>query len=436
MKKYFISFLLLLIAPSMCLGASARYTQLVREKQRKMEQLEKCMGASNGLKIAGVSTIGLTAVGVAANIAEAKTIKTNEKAIEKKKKEIESAQAEIAKLQEEKAKKDADAERKEKIKKEYNQSKILKTVALADIAAINAGGRIGDMAFAHGYQPEQLPSELSSKFATAMLGFIERCYQHKGQNGIKTVSAGAKTETNWRNLTPGEYTEDKILDNLNENIIAECKVETCLSEYEKHGNFCIKKSSDCTSSVSDTHVVYAEKNGSKCEIKKCQDGFDVSEDMLKCEEITIDEERAILQGYMRIKNDDASENDNYDNKNVLVEYKEPSEDEELCDDLGGRWDETNEQCTGLNNSDLSDENACWYEGGTWVSNRCVCPRGEGDFDPDTKTCKPVERISAAVSGLTVAPISSPEIKQINIQNGQNPGPYMQPTAMQQMLFAQ
>ena len=110
MKKYFISFLLLLIAPSMCLGASARYTQLVREKQRKMEQLEKCMGASKGLKIAGVSTIGLTAVGVAANIAEAKTIKTNEKVIEKKKKEIESAQTEIAKLQEEKAKKDADAE--------------------------------------------------------------------------------------------------------------------------------------------------------------------------------------------------------------------------------------------------------------------------------------------------------------------------------------
>ena len=97
MKKYFISFLLLLITPSMCLGASARYTQLVREKQRKMEQLEKCMGASKGLKIAGVSTIGLTAVGVAANIAEAKTIKTNEKVIEKKNKEIESAQAEIAK---------------------------------------------------------------------------------------------------------------------------------------------------------------------------------------------------------------------------------------------------------------------------------------------------------------------------------------------------
>lgn len=115
MKKYFISFLLLLIAPSMCLGASARYTQLVREKQRKMEQLEKCMGASKGLKIAGVSTIGLTAVGVAANIAESKTIKTNEKAIEKKKKEIESAQAEIVKLQEEKAKKDALEECKTKL---------------------------------------------------------------------------------------------------------------------------------------------------------------------------------------------------------------------------------------------------------------------------------------------------------------------------------
>lgn len=94
----------------MCLGASARYTQLVREKQRKMEQLEKCMGASKGLKIAGVSTIGLTAVGVAANIAEAKTIKTNEKAIEKKNKEIESAQKALGDKKAEIAKKEAEAE--------------------------------------------------------------------------------------------------------------------------------------------------------------------------------------------------------------------------------------------------------------------------------------------------------------------------------------
>ena len=72
MKKYFLIGLIIVIAPNFCFGAGARYTQLVREKQRKMEELEKCMGATNGLKIAGVSTLGLTAVGVAGNIAEAK----------------------------------------------------------------------------------------------------------------------------------------------------------------------------------------------------------------------------------------------------------------------------------------------------------------------------------------------------------------------------
>ena len=72
MKKYFIFGLMVAIVPNLCLGASTRYTQLVREKQRKMEELEKCMGATKGLKIAGVSTLGLTAVGVAGNIAEAK----------------------------------------------------------------------------------------------------------------------------------------------------------------------------------------------------------------------------------------------------------------------------------------------------------------------------------------------------------------------------
>ncbi len=95
MKKYFVSFLLLMLVPGMCLGASARYTQLVREKQNKMEELEKCMGSTKGLKIAGVSTLGLTAAGVAANIYEAKTIKTNEKTIEKNDKRIKTAQEDL-----------------------------------------------------------------------------------------------------------------------------------------------------------------------------------------------------------------------------------------------------------------------------------------------------------------------------------------------------
>jgi cell division protein FtsB len=74
MNKCFLLGLIIAILPNMCFAESARYTALVREKQRKMEELEKCMGSTKGLKIAGLSTLGLTAVGVAGNIAEAKKI--------------------------------------------------------------------------------------------------------------------------------------------------------------------------------------------------------------------------------------------------------------------------------------------------------------------------------------------------------------------------
>ena len=84
------------IAPNICFGAGARYTQLVREKQRKMEELEKCMGATNGLKIAGLSTIGLTAVGVAGNVAQAKKLDEYESGIESKQKELEKVNKDIA----------------------------------------------------------------------------------------------------------------------------------------------------------------------------------------------------------------------------------------------------------------------------------------------------------------------------------------------------
>ncbi len=109
MKKYFLLPLLLALVPNMVFGASARFTQLVREKQRKMEQLEKCMGTNKGLKIAGISTLGLTAAGVAANIYEAKTIKDNEKTIEKKDEKIESLNKSITDKQALKAQREAAA---------------------------------------------------------------------------------------------------------------------------------------------------------------------------------------------------------------------------------------------------------------------------------------------------------------------------------------
>lgn len=97
MKKYFLIGILMAIVPNICFGASARFTQLAREKERKMAELEKCMGSTKGLKIAGISTLGLSAVGVAANVVEAKKIKDYDSSIESTQQQIEKTQTEIEK---------------------------------------------------------------------------------------------------------------------------------------------------------------------------------------------------------------------------------------------------------------------------------------------------------------------------------------------------
>jgi len=110
--------------PSLCLGASARYTQLVREKQRKMAELEKCMGATNGLKIAGISTLGLTAVGVVGNIAEAQKLNELDADIKKADEKIQNKEKEIATEQ----KKIDDIELTKKEEEEKEKAKTIRFV--------------------------------------------------------------------------------------------------------------------------------------------------------------------------------------------------------------------------------------------------------------------------------------------------------------------
>ena len=64
MKKLCFIGIILALTPSLSFGDNFRINKLVQEKQRKMAELEKCMGSTKGLKIAGISTLGLTAVGV------------------------------------------------------------------------------------------------------------------------------------------------------------------------------------------------------------------------------------------------------------------------------------------------------------------------------------------------------------------------------------
>jgi hypothetical protein len=72
--KYSFSLFLLFIGAmhnAYALENSPQIQRLLNEKQKKIEELEKCDGKRKGFMIAGISTIGLTAVGVGVNIAQA-----------------------------------------------------------------------------------------------------------------------------------------------------------------------------------------------------------------------------------------------------------------------------------------------------------------------------------------------------------------------------
>lgn len=63
------------LLPGLSFGENPRIAELTRSKQEKMERLQKCEGTTKALKIAGLSTIGLTAVGVVGNVVESQKIK-------------------------------------------------------------------------------------------------------------------------------------------------------------------------------------------------------------------------------------------------------------------------------------------------------------------------------------------------------------------------
>lgn len=68
---------------------------LLDEKQQKIEQLEKCEGKKQGWMIAGISTIGLTAVGVVGNVVLANKSKNIDSAINSEKSLLNDAQQEL-----------------------------------------------------------------------------------------------------------------------------------------------------------------------------------------------------------------------------------------------------------------------------------------------------------------------------------------------------
>ncbi len=99
MKAKWATALILGLVPGLGLCYDAQIESLIKTKQQKVARLEKCSGSTKGLKIAGISTLGLTAVGVGVNIAEATKIKSNETTITNNKNKISELNKEIEKLE-------------------------------------------------------------------------------------------------------------------------------------------------------------------------------------------------------------------------------------------------------------------------------------------------------------------------------------------------
>lgn len=74
---------------------SPQIQRLLAEKQEKIAALEKCDGKRKGFMIAGISTIGLTAVGVGVNFAQANKSNNLSGQIEAKNKELATQQANL-----------------------------------------------------------------------------------------------------------------------------------------------------------------------------------------------------------------------------------------------------------------------------------------------------------------------------------------------------
>lgn len=85
--------------PSDGVQMTAQIRRLLDQKEEKIKQLEACEGKKRGWMIAGISTIGLTAVGVGVNIAQASKSDKLSSEIDIQKQTLERQQNRLAQIQ-------------------------------------------------------------------------------------------------------------------------------------------------------------------------------------------------------------------------------------------------------------------------------------------------------------------------------------------------
>ena len=97
MNKLFISFLSFVPMVASADYLNDKWTNLVKEKQELISELEKCQKNTKGFKIAGLATLGVSAIGVGVNIGEAVKINKLEGDIQQAQQRISNLDTEINK---------------------------------------------------------------------------------------------------------------------------------------------------------------------------------------------------------------------------------------------------------------------------------------------------------------------------------------------------
>lgn len=97
---------------------TAQIRRLLEEKEEKIKQLEQCDGKRKGWMIAGVSTIGLTAVGVGVNIAQANKSSKLSDQIDTAKQELSRHETHLSQIQSQISEKEREKAEAEKAARE------------------------------------------------------------------------------------------------------------------------------------------------------------------------------------------------------------------------------------------------------------------------------------------------------------------------------
>ena len=264
MKKCILISLMMAIIPTYVFGASARYNQLVAEKQQKMAELEKCSGNINGWKIAGISTLGLTAVGVAGNIALSNTQKDYDKKIEKTDKQISDTQENIKKLEEQKRLAAAEQILREQCERAggtYNNS----TCTCNETGKVYQNGACVVITVTTVTQPQRpttvQPTDTTDCTAEA---------RAKDEKVIKATKNGDKCE---------------VVACVDTHIVKADKTGCELKSENTSKTPTVANGADCTAEMlkKDKNVAEAKIKNGKCEVVACVDTHTVKADKTGCE---------------------------------------------------------------------------------------------------------------------------------------------------------